>query len=203
MWPSIPRSSQINDPRGPPGKTCGDDSAYKCSRRALEVSQHDGFLAVSQRSFRYSRCENLHHGVDGSDFRRRTTALDFVNVRILATMCAPSVLGDMSTVGFFPAKHQSRRDNTLLVSLPDRGGFFLWYDRHGLEPHHAFPFRFESSPECFFCRFLFYRFQCTSSALRRVRLKKSPWASSASASCDAQTPDCIANSIMEKSPLGT
>ena len=102
--------------------------------------------------------------------RGRTTAFGFVNVRILETMCAPSGLGDMSTVGSFPAKHQSRRDNTLLLSLPDRGGFFWWYDRHGLVAQHAFPFGFGKPPECSFIVFfslLPMHFICV--AARRVK----------------------------------
>ena len=67
----------------------------------------------------------------------RTTAFNFVIVRILETMCVPSGLGAMSTVVFFPSKHQSRRDDTLFFSLPDRG-CFRWYDRHGLEPSTPF-----------------------------------------------------------------
>ena len=64
-------------------------------------------------------------------------------------MCVPSGLGDMSTVVFFPSKHQSRRDDTLFFSLPDRG-CFRWYDRHGLEPQHALPFGLGNFPECCF-----------------------------------------------------
>ena len=126
--------------------------------------------------------QNLHHDVDGRDFRCGTTAL-----RILETMCAPSGLGDLSTVGFFPAKHQSRRDNTLLFSLPDRGGLFTWCDRHGLEPQHACPFTFGSSPECIFVVFflsLAMHFICVAP----LELKNPPWASSTSALWDALPP---------------
>ena len=114
--PYTSRSSRIIDPSGAPAEPSGGDSAYNSSRRALGVFLQEGFLAVSQQAFRSSRCENVHHAENGRDFRGRTTALDFVNVRILETTCAPSGLGDMSTVGFFSAKHQSRRDNTLLFA---------------------------------------------------------------------------------------
>ena len=134
--------------------TSGGDSAYKGSRRALEVFLHESFLAVSQRSFSSSRCENLHQYVDGRDFRGRTTAFKFVNVMILFSMYAPPALGDMSTVGFFPSKHQSRRSDTLFISLPDRGGFFWRHDRHGLEPQHAIPFRFRKLSRMFLYSFL-------------------------------------------------
>ena len=192
--PYTSRSSRIIDPSGAPVEPSGGDSAYNSSRRALGVSLQEGFLAVNQRSFRSSRCENLHHAVNGRDFRGRTTALNVVNVRILETTCAPSGLGDMSTVCFFPAKHQSRRDNTLLFSLPDRGGLFTWCDRHGLEPQHAFPFTFGSAPDCFFVVFfssLPMHFICVAPR----EFKNPPWANLASASWFALPPAVLQNPV--------
>ena len=132
--------------------------------------------------------------------RGRTTAFDFVNVRILETMCAPSGLGDMSTVSSFPAKHRSRRDNTLF-SLTDRGGFFRWYDRHGLEAQAAFPFGFGKPPECSFVVF-FSLLPMHVICVAPRKVKTSLDELGVGFMC-CITFSCIANSSVEMSPLAT
>ena len=108
--PYASRSSRINAPSSTSGNPSGGRSAFNGSRRTLGSPCRKAF-SPSAGGLGWGK--NLHHNVDGRHFWSGDTTLDFVDVRVLESMYAPSCFCNMSAVCFLPAQNQSGRTITL------------------------------------------------------------------------------------------